>query len=266
MASFTLEPYQSGNSSIHDMDARLKLPIALANVFLIAILPASAWQMYIVLFTLNLAVAWLAGVKLSYFLKRSLLVLPFALAALPIIFTLPGATAFSFAFAGLHVPISQNGLIRFGSICAKSWLSVQAIVILTATTSMPDLLKAMRAFHLPRLLVAITGLMWRYLFVIVEEASRLLRARTARSGCASLNTRQGGTLVWRARVTGGMAGSLFLRSIERSERVYAALLARGYDGETRSLPVPPLPRQSRMALTASFCFMLGLFILSIIFT
>jgi cobalt/nickel transport system permease protein len=52
----------------------------------------------------------------------------------------------------------------------------------------------------------------------------------------------GGTLGWRARVTGGMAGSLFLRSFDRADRIYAAMAARGYDGETRALPQPPLGR------------------------
>jgi cobalt/nickel transport system permease protein len=37
-----------------------------------------------------------------------------------------------------------------------------------------------------------------------------------------------------------MVGSLFLRSIERSERIYDAMLARGYDGEARSLCSPIL--------------------------
>jgi cobalt/nickel transport system permease protein len=38
-------------------------------------------------------------------------------------------------------------------------------------------------------------------------------------------------LWWRGRVTGNVAGSLFLRSIERSDRVYAAMLSRGYNGQ-----------------------------------
>jgi len=110
-------------------------------------------------------------------------------------------------------------------------------ILLTATASFPDILVAMRALRVPRLLVAIFGLMWRYLFVFADEALRLLRARAARSGVSeNPGLRSGGTITWRAQITGGLAGNLFVRSIERSDRIYAAMLARGYDGEIRSLP------------------------------
>jgi len=87
--------------------------------------------------------------------------------------------------------------------------------------------------------------MWHYLFIIGEEAQRMLRARSSRSGISRIpSARSGGTALWRARVTGEMAGSLFLRSLERSDRVYHAMLARGYNGEIRSLPFPPIPFSS----------------------
>ena len=62
----------------------------------------------------------------------------------------------------------------------------------------------------------------------------MLRARAARSA-TSPGASSGGTLLWRARTTGNMVGSLFLRSYERSERIYAAMQARGFDGSFRHL-------------------------------
>jgi cobalt/nickel transport system permease protein len=137
-----------------------------------------------------------------------------------------------------EVAITDAGLVRFVSIFFKSWLSVQMAVVLTASTRFPALLQAMRSLHLPKILVSIIGFTYRYIFVIGDEVLRLLRARAARSGAP--DGRGGGSVFWRARVTGGMAGSLFLRSIERSERIYDAMLARGYDGEVRSLRPPTL--------------------------
>jgi cobalt/nickel transport system permease protein len=64
----------------------------------------------------------------------------------------------------------------------------------------------------------------------------------ARSGAIN-GRRAGGKLIWRAQVAGGMIGGLFLRSYERSERVYAAMLARGYAGEMRLLNPPQLQKR-----------------------
>jgi cobalt/nickel transport system permease protein len=48
-----------------------------------------------------------------------------------------------------------------------------------------------------------------------------------------------------------MAGNLLLRAFERSERIYAAMLSRGYDGEARALPLPPLGIDARLTLIAA---------------
>ena len=50
---------------------------------------------------------------------------------------------------------------------------MQAAIVLAASTSFPDLLVAMRALHVPQMLVSIFGLMWRYMFVLVDEASSI---------------------------------------------------------------------------------------------
>jgi cobalt/nickel transport system permease protein len=78
--------------------------------------------------------------------------------------------------------------------------------------------------------------MYRFLAVIGDEATRMNRARASRS--ASRDGRGGGSLIWRGRVTGSLVGSLFIRSYERSERVYAAMLSRGYDGNTKGADLP----------------------------
>jgi cobalt/nickel transport system permease protein len=132
-------------------------------------------------------------------------------------------------------------LERFVSIALKSWISVQIAIVLSSSTPFPELMMAMRAVRIPRLLVTIFGLMWRYLFVLADEAMRLLRARSSRSGATGLpGMKVGGSIPWRGRVAGGLAGNLFLRAIERSDRIYVAMLSRGYDGEVRDLPLPPL--------------------------
>lgn len=174
---------------------------------------------------------------------------PFLLAALPIVFVRPEQPIGTIELGPLRLTVSGLGLLIFVTIALKSWLSVQVALLLTFTTPFHDLLDAMRELRLPRIIVAIIGFMYRYLAVLGEEAQRLMRARAARSAVAA-DGQGGGTIAWRARVTGGMVGSLFLRSYERSERIYAAMLARGFEGTFRHLGARAIGRAEWMAFVA----------------
>jgi cobalt/nickel transport system permease protein len=131
---------------------------------------------------------------------------------------------------------------------------------LTYSTPFPDLIDALRSLRVPAILVSIISFMYRYLAVIGEEAGRMTRARASRSAGGidpPPSARTGGTIRWRARVTGGMVGALFIRSYERSERVHAAMLARGFDGSlARPSLAPPPPGQ-----VAAFGVLLALVVL-----
>lgn len=235
--------------------------MALAFIFTTALTPVGAWPIYILLLAIILSVILLSDLGLAYIWKRAALAFPFVLAALPIIFTAPGPTLFEIPIGQWTLSVSIPGLERFLSIAIKSWISVQAAIVLAASTSFPDLLVAMRAIRIPRMLVSIFGLMWRYLFVLADEVLRLNRARASRSGQLDMpGLRSGGSVAWRARVTGGMAGNLFLRALERSDRIYMAMLSRGYDGEIRSLPLPKL-KTSQLAVLAAALAVLALLLL-----
>jgi len=234
-----LDPYRPRPSLIHRLDPRVKFALTLAFILAVALTPLGAWPVYILLFSIVLSVEILSELGVSDVLKRSTLALPFALAALPMLFTVKGLPLLTLG----PLTITQEGVERFAGIAAKSWISAQMAIVLASSTPFPDLLLAMRAFKIPRLLVAILGLMWRYLFVMADEALRLMRARQARSGQpAASAARVGGSVAWRARVTGGMAGNLVLRSFERADRIYAAMASRGYDGEVRAFPLPHITR------------------------
>ncbi len=253
------DPYRAGASLVHRLDPRVKFVFTVAFILATALAPIGAWPVYILLLALALSAAVLSDLGLGYVLKRSLLVSPFALAALPVVFTIAGPPIAALALGPWQITATWPGLERFVSVLAKSWISVQMAILLTASTPFPQLMAAMRAVRVPRLLVSTFGLMWRYLFVLVDEAMRLMRARASRSGHPDQpGAKAGGSLAWRARVTGGMAGNLFVRSYERADRIYAAMLSRGYDGEVRGFPLPPLTAGARGV------FILGLGVLVVL--
>jgi cobalt/nickel transport system permease protein len=244
-----LDPFQDRRSPVHRLDPRVKFILTLGFIFTCALTPAGSWAVYILLLAMVLAVEILSDLGVTFVLKRAALALPFVLAALPVIFTTQGTPLIEIPLLKWTLEITQEGMARFLSIALKSWISVQAAIILAASTPFPDLLVAMRAVRIPRLLVAIFSLMWRYLFVLADEALRLARARAARSGHSGQpGVKAGSSLAWRARQTGGMAGNLFVRALERSDRIYVAMLSRGYDGEVRSAPLSAPGRGSWLIL------------------
>jgi len=261
-----LDPYRPTNSALHTADARIKFLLVIAFILATSLTPFGAWPVYILLFALILSATVLSELGIRFVLARASLALPFVLAALPVIFTTGGAALFSLPLGTWTLTATAEGLARFVSIALKSWLSVQAAILLVSSTPFPELLQAMRAVGIPRLLVAMFGLMWRYLFVLVDEALRLMRARSARSGAnGDASKKVGGSLTWRARVAGGMAGNLFLRGIERSDRIYVAMLSRGYNGEIRALPLAALTGGGWLALGLGFSMLAILLIFGVLF-
>jgi cobalt/nickel transport system permease protein len=226
-----LDVYQPRDAWVHQLDPRVKILITILFILTAVTLPEGAWWSYTLLFGIILGLASIARLGFSFTLRRSLIAIPFMLAALPLPFLTPGERLLTVPV--LDWAISVEGTLRFVTILLRTWIAVQAGVLLSATTRVSDILWGLSRLGVPRILVATVGFMVRYLFVLADEVLRMVRARTSRSPRLEGSRPPGA--VWQGRTAGMMVGSLFLRSLERSERVYAAMLSRGYDGELRIL-------------------------------
>lgn len=258
--------YYESKSNLHQLDARLKVPAAFVLILLIGALPYGAWPVLLFIMFLVIGLQIASEIPFSVLYSRSLIVIPFMLAALPVLFIAGDGPVLQ--MQGIQQPwvITSNGLSHFVFIFLKSWLSVQVAILLAATTTMMSLLNALRVYHVPKILVLIFRLMWRYLSIMITKAQRMMRARAARS-VERIQPRRNALnhLAWRARGTGAMAGSLFVQSLEQSERVYTAMLSRGFDGELRLLPESPLTMKQNLLLSGWMLLCLFLFLLSITF-
>ena len=243
MAQQILDRYVDGTSPVHALDARVKLVLAAAFIICASLLPVGSWLALLGLTALIWVAIATSAIGLGTILRRSLVALPFLAVVVTIIFSVPGKPIFSVPLGFITLTATDEGLLRFITIVWKSWLSVQAALLLTATTHFLEILRGLQALRLPKIMVAILSFMYRYLFILVDEAQRLLRARECRS--AAGNGKSGGSVLWRAKVTGQLVGTLFLRAFERSERIYVAMLSRGYTGELRTLAAPPLSAQDQ---------------------
>ena len=117
----------------------------------------------------------------------------------------------------------------FLQVTVKMLLCVGAAVWLSGTTPFTQLLEALRKLKVPSLLTIMLSFMFRYLFVLAEEAIRMSRAYQSR--CPRKQT------LGDAENIGRLAGALMLRTYNRAERIYLAMLSRGFSGEFRTLSV-----------------------------
>ncbi len=221
-----LDRYHQGASLVHRLDPRLKLLATLAFVVAVTSTPPRAWPAFLLYAALAIGAILLSKVPLADGLKRSMIALPFAgVVALSLPFTRAGQEIWAWSPFGWRLAVTDEGLILFGAVVVKAWLAVMVSGLLVATTPFHSLLRAMRSLGVPVVLTGTISFMYRYLFVLVDEAMRMTTAREARSAG------RGRSVWWRAQVLGKMIGSLFIRSYERSERIYAAMLSRGFSGE-----------------------------------
>lgn len=199
MAVRLLRTFADRDSPIHALPAAPKLIVALVGVAVIAAVPKPQAPWTAVTLPLVLVLAAVARLPLGGFLARIALVLPFAL----------GAAAMAL--------FRDRAL--FVALAAKSTSSIAILQLLAQTTPFPRILGALRAARVPLALVEALALLHRYVFVVVEETERMRRARAARTWD------RGRRHAWRG-LAAVIAGS-FVRSLDRAERVAAAMRARG---------------------------------------
>ena len=255
MHAHAFDQYHYHDSRIHNLDPRVKVMVVLAFILSNAILPDGSWLAFSLAWLLLLVANDLSDLGLGFTFKRSFVALPFALVAVSAIFSPVGEPLAEWDLGFVTLIPTDFGLIRFFSILIRSWLSVQMAILLVTTTQFPDMIHAFEHLRVPRILTTVIAFLYRYMFVLTDEVFRLLRAREARSA-GFPGKKRGGSVLWRAKVTGSMAGQLFLRSYERSERIYNAMVSRGYAGHIRTLNPHVINRRDWLVLAGSVFMLL----------
>jgi cobalt/nickel transport system permease protein len=198
-----VEAVALGHSPIHRLDARAKILALIGFVVVAVTTPPGAWRAFAAYGAVLAVLAAVAKLPPGYVLRRLVVEVPFLIAALVLVWVRGPA----------------DGL----ALAARVTTALLAAVVLSSTTPFPALLQGFERLRVPRLLLVIAAFMWRYLHVVGDEVDRMRVAREAR-GYRPRTLRQ-------ARLPlGGTVAALFIRSLERGERVHLAMTSRGYTG------------------------------------
>ena len=209
--------YVPRSSPLHGLAPQCKLVAAVLFVFAVVSTPREAfWAFggYTVIIGVMVVIGRLPPLLV---LRRLAIELPFVAFALLLPIVGQGERV-----DVLGVSLSVAGLWGAWNILVKATIGVAASVVLSSTTPIAEILHGLDHLHVPKVFVSICAFMIRYGDVIAAEMRRMRIARESRGH----NPRW----IWQARAVAASAGALFIRSYERGERVYLAMLSRGYHG------------------------------------
>lgn len=199
------DPYSRFESPVHNLPAGVKLFTALAIVTAVVITPVrllTAATFFPAVGLFLIGVAGMSFVPPSFLLKRMAQLEPVVLVA------------------GLLALLQPGGVRIFTGLMLRTTLCLSTMLLLANTTPFPDLLAVLRRLRVPAIFITTLALMYRYMYVLVDESQRMRRGRASRTFTRSRRA---------AWVGAGLTlGHLFVRTGHRAERVYHAMCSRGW--------------------------------------
>ena len=197
-----LDRFSRLDSPIHRTPAGVKLACALLLLLTTILVPISRGELFGAIALVLLAITAASRVPPVFLARRLLMLEPFVVGVAVLSLLQPGGSAIFFK------------LVARGTLCLFT------VLLLSSTTPFSEILRVFGKLRFPPILITMLALMYRYVFVLVDEAERMSRARASRT------FRHDRFRAWRTGA--GIIGQLFVRSTTRAERIYAAMCARGW--------------------------------------
>lgn len=245
-----IDRYAYGDSLIHRLDSRIKFIITLVLTGLVVSLPPTSVSAPLCYGLGPFVVLVLANIPLRFVVKHIILICPLIL-ALALSCVLYDRTPVTVQFGPFLWDMTQ-GWLRCFSILMKYTVSVSALLALISTTPFADLLVGLQRLKVPGPLIVQLGFLYRYIFVVIDTAQHMLRAR---------NTRRIRFLGWKTEISvaSSMIGALLMRSLDSAEKISLAMQARGFTGRWHSLSdTQGLGRADGLFALLAIAFMVGL--------
>jgi len=248
-----IDKFAYQDSLIHSLDSRVKFIVLIVFTAVVVSLPRTSPAILACYAVGPFTVLVWAKIPLRFVLKHILLVSPFVL-VLALTCPLYDRSPVTVTFGPFIWNISL-GWMRCFTILAKFAVTMLALIALVSTTRFNDLLTGLQKLGLPKLLIIQIGFLYRYIFVLIDRAHRMLRARAGRK-LRNLGLKA------ELKIAAAMLGSLLIRSIDTADHINIAMQARGFDGSWRSISELKIRRPDLLFATAAACFLLALLLFS----
>lgn len=202
---------------VHRLDTRVKIVVTLMFVILVVSFPKYSLSGLLPFFLYPVFLIAIGEIPSGYIIKKIAVISPFAICIgifNPLFDREIVLNIWGFGMSG--------GWVSFLSIIVKFVLTVSTALLLIATSSFAGICESLRRMRFPDVFVVQLYFLYRYLFVLLEEGYRMVRARESRSF---------GKRGYGFRPFISLLSVLLMRTVQRAERIYGAMMARGYGGK-----------------------------------
>jgi len=246
-----IDKFAYQDSPVHRLDSRVKFIVVLVFTAVVISLPRTSLSILVCYAVGPFTILVFGKIPLRFAFKQILLVSPFVL-VLALSCPLYDKTPVTVAFGPFFWQTSL-GWMRCFAILGKFVVTMLALIALVSTTRFSDLLTGLQKLGLPKLLIIQLGFLYRYIFVLIDRAHHILRARAGRT-LRNLGFKA------ELKIAASMLGSLLTRSIDTAERINIAMQGRGFSGSWHTLSKLEIRRSDLLfALSAAF-FIFGLYL------
>lgn len=242
------------------MDARVKVIYCLLSLLAVIGLPGIRLPLAV----FALAVVAMLAIKTPVRLIAGRIIPPLTLGIALFVFMLftnGSQEFFTVNIAGWQLTGYREGLLLGLTVLARIAGSVSILMFLSVTTPVYELGYALIWLKMPRVIVEILLLTYRYLFVLWDEGMRIRQAQTMRLGYPDWRNVKGWLMAFKSTCT--MMGMVFIRAYDRAESTFAAMQVRAYNGEVAGSGYKSWNRQQTNGLMTGLCIILLLLAVSI---
>ncbi|MGQ9718249.1 MAG: cobalt ECF transporter T component CbiQ [Nitrososphaerales archaeon] len=247
------ERFSLSNGFLQSIDPRVKV-FSFTAFILVAIVSKSILPL-ITLITMTFILSIASKIPLRFFTLRTTFALIFvALIALPLPFITPGSPIATIGNNGYQISITSEGVFKALQFVLRVWACITPLILLVLTTRFSSLIHSLERFRVPRVFTNMMSVTYRFIFLFIDEAYRMILARESR-------TVRRESCLRAMKALASMMSTLFIRSYERGERVYLAMMARGYEGNIR--PITRMSMNGRDIIFGFFAIAICMMIISL---
>ena len=212
----------ANNNAIRDVNPKLKLLLGLSCI-IVCVFSTSPIAPMLVAISMSLIILIIAKISWHAFVRLLLIPLTFALmSSLAIIFVQGETSIFEITIFGFSLTVTTEGIKLALLLLSRTLGGMIALFFIALTTPVIEIFSILKSFGLPNLLLELSMLIYRYIFVLIDEATMIRNAQVMRLGNSGLNTSVHSLAM--------LSSVLFLRTWDQGERLNVAMDSRCYNG------------------------------------